>query len=139
MRRFYQLTYLVRPDLKRATDFCEKINALIQKQGGILGKTGRPQKRSLGESISKKEQDFKQALMNSVSFYLDHQKIQDLRQRLEDKDQILRLLLSKAKEPKKSQTQNKSSATRRPKEKKEKPSKVDSQKVEQKIEEVLEE
>lgn len=139
MRRFYQLTYLVRPDLKRATDFCEKINALIQNQGGILGKTGTPQKRSLGESISKKGKDFKQALMNSVSFYLDPQKIQDLKQELEDKDQILRLLLSKAKQPKKSQVRNKSSATRRAKQKKEKPSKVDSQKVEQKIAEIVSE
>lgn len=143
--KFYELTYLVRPEKKEVQSFCEKVNSLIQEQGGILEKIKRPEKLNLSYPIQSQNQFFENAFLASLDFYLDQTKLRELEKKLKKQD-VLRFVIL-AKKPKKiSSAMAKKTLT---KEKKpplttsevvrRRPKKVELKEIEKKLEEILKE
>lgn len=96
--RYYELAYLINPNLSEneAKDLKEKINSLIQEEGGILDiKEENFFKRELSYPIEKKTE----AWFTFVDFYFPPQKIEEFKKKLEKKEEILRLLIFQKKKP----------------------------------------
>jgi len=134
--KLYELTYLIAPELseEEARDFSQKINSLIQNQGGILEKTEKPEKRSLGYPFKKGVKFIETAFVCSLNFYLKAQKLIILEQILQKEENILRFSFFK-KRIKKTPAKNQ----RRKKVHKSKKKKVELKEIEEKIEEILKE
>jgi ribosomal protein S6 len=122
--RYYQLTYLLSPELKK--EEVEKIEnelkSFFQKEG-IFDKIEPPLKRGLFYPIKKKNE----ALLGSIYFYLETQKIKMLEKKLKNEEKILRYLITGEKAPKKIKVEKKTA----------KPKKVELKEIEKKIEEIL--
>lgn len=134
--QYYELTYLVRPDVKEVQSFCESINSLIQEEGGILERIERPKKMALGYQFKKQGQYLDNAYVSSLSFYLDRKKIEALEKKIAKKQGLLRFSLLKKKAKKPSKALKKVAKRKRPSQKP-KPKKVELKKIEEKIEEIL--
>lgn len=96
--RYYELAYLITPDLseKEAKDLKEEINSLIQERGGILDvKEESFTKKELSYPIKKK----KEAWFTFVDFYFPPDKIEEFKKNLEKRSQILRVLVFQKKKP----------------------------------------
>ena len=91
--KHYELTYLISPDLleKEAIELSEKIGSFIQEQGGTLGSNKKPVKKRLGQPIKNKTL----AYFGIWNFHLEPEKLGALKKTLEEKQKILRYLLSK--------------------------------------------
>ncbi len=92
--RFYQLTYLISPELslEELKSLQEKINSLIQKEAGVLNEINLPIKKRLSFPIKKN----KEAFLADLSFHLEPGKLKNLEKELELEKKILRyLILSK--------------------------------------------
>jgi|Deesub1362B_J571_1020462.scaffolds.fasta_scaffold02620_4 ribosomal protein S6 len=128
--RYYELSYLISPDLSEteAKDFAQRVLEVVQGEGGILGKTQDPQRKMLCYKIKKK--DF--AYLSSLDFYLDPGKMESLEKKLKAKGEILRYLIfqkpvEKIKVPKIPEIKK----VEKPKEK------VELEEIEKKLEEIL--
>jgi small subunit ribosomal protein S6 len=129
--RYYELTYLISPDLseEELKTFSEKINSLIQDQGGILDKSSKIIKKSLAYPIKEKGSAF----LKSITFYLNGEKLSSLEKSLKKDKKILRFLLLNKPLPK---------TTKKPllkPEKKKIREKVELKDIEKKLEEILKE
>lgn len=97
--RFYELAYLIKPDSsgEEIEDFSQKIRDFVQLQGGITKNATRPSKRRLGTPIKKQGE----ALLGTVDFYLNPEKLGAMQKELTSDDRVLRFLLATKQEPKK--------------------------------------
>jgi ribosomal protein S6 len=126
--RYYQLTYLISPDLSKEElkSLTEKINSLIQEEGGILANSEKPERKDLAFEIKKKNSAF----LAGINFYLKPEKIEKLEKKIKSEEKILShlILTKKAKKPK--------IAERKRKIKREK---VEISEIEKKLKEILDE
>ena len=97
--KFYELTYLIKPDISREEieHFSQKIRDFVQLQGGITKSATGPSKRRLGSPIKKQGE----ALLGTVDFYLNPEKLEAMQKELTSDDRVLRFLLAIKQEPKK--------------------------------------
>ncbi len=96
--KYYDLTYLITSDLSEseANELSQQIISSLQDKGAILQTTKTPQRRELAYPIKEK----RSAYLGVVTFYLkDPAHSEDIRQELENTEQILRLLLLQPDEP----------------------------------------
>jgi len=89
--KLYELTYLISEGLpeEEIKTSQEKINNLIQKEGGVLEKTNYSIKKILGYSVKKKGN----AYLTSLNFCLEPVKLENLEKELKSNSQILRYLI----------------------------------------------
>lgn len=90
--KLYQLTYLISPDLneeelKKTT---QTIEELIQTNEGNLAKVEKPIKTRLGSPIRHKDSAF----LNSLNFYINSEKLENLLQKLSALESILRFSIN---------------------------------------------
>jgi small subunit ribosomal protein S6 len=135
--RYYELGYLIAPNLseEELKSFSEKINSLIQEQGGVLGKISKEKKTRLGYSIKDKSSAF----LTTLTFHLKPERLNALEKQLEENKQILRYFILKKKEPKKLEVIKKPLPKVKVSEDKPKKAKVELKDIEKKLEEILEE
>lgn len=133
---FYQLTYLISPEIDEPKSLHQKLIDLIQNQEGILKSKQSPQSRKLGYSIKPKlsSNSFSKAWVGRLNFYFDSQTITDLKQKILNQDQILRMMLIAKPEPKPSK---KKTSKPSPKKKKKKKKKVELKDIDKKLDEIL--
>jgi len=86
--KLYEFTYLISPessedDLKT---FGEKINSLIQNEGGILDEVAAPLKKDLAYPIKKQTS----AYLTTLVFRLSSEKLENLEKKIKAEDKILR-------------------------------------------------
>jgi ribosomal protein S6 len=86
--KLYELTYLIsaessEEDLKTLQ---EKINSLIQNEGGILDEVALPKKIELAYPIKKQMS----AYLTAFSFRLSSEKLENLEKKIKAEDKILR-------------------------------------------------
>jgi len=124
--KYYELTYLISPDLdeKEAKDLSEKINGFIPELTGIIKNNSEPEKKSLGYSINEKSEAF----LVSLNFSLETDKVIELEKKIKLEKEILRHIITRKEERKKSEKIEK-------KEIREK--KVDLEGIDEKIDEIL--
>jgi len=134
--KFYELTYLIRPEVGQAQSFSEKINSLIQEKGGILDKIKKPEKTILAYEMKQGSKYFKTAFLCSLNFYLDSKKIKNLKEKLKKEKEILRFSFFK-KEVKRALEDPKKVSKRRKPPLRRKPEKVELKKIEEKIKEIV--
>lgn len=96
--KFYELTYLISPDLseKELKAVQEKINSFILEEEGVLIETNSVVKKSLAYPIKKKSSAF----LAIVSFKLNPEKLINLEKKLKLEKAILRYILLAKKLPK---------------------------------------
>lgn len=130
--KLYQLTYLITPELneEQIKGLQEKINSLIQKEGGILSEAKKEVKKRLFSSIKKNNQAF----LATLNFQLKPEKIEILEKEIKQNPKILRYLILSQNLPKKVIQPIKSKGAK-PKQKK----KVELKDIEKKLEEILQE
>lgn len=89
--KYYELTYLISPHLstEEAKAFSEKINSLIEKEGGILSELKNPTQQKLAYPIKKEVR----AYLSSLTFHLLPEKLENLKMKLKTLPEILRFLL----------------------------------------------
>jgi ribosomal protein S6 len=131
---FYQLTYLISPDIDQNTleSFPEKISTLIQKEGGIVRETKNPVKKRLGYQIKKKESAF----LAVLNFEVQAEKINAIEKKLKGESDILRYLIIAGEPPKIERIPEKVFGPPA-KAEKTKEEKVALQEIEKKLEEIL--
>jgi small subunit ribosomal protein S6 len=124
--RYYQLAYLLSPELKK--EEIEKIQkdltSFFEKEG-VLDKVEEPLKRTLFYPIKKKTEAF----LGAIYFYLESEMIKELEKKLRGEEKILRYLIVSEKAPKRIKVEKKIA----------KPKKVELKEIEKKIEEILKE
>lgn len=87
----YELTYLILSELseEKIKSLEEKINSLIQEEGGILGEINSPTKRKLAYSINKKDE----AYLANLNFQIKPGGLNILEKKLRAEGEILRYLI----------------------------------------------
>lgn len=123
--RYYQLTYLLSPELSKEEmkKVEEKLMNLLQKEGGGFDKFDVPLKRSLFYPIKK----FKEVFLGSLYFFIETENLKNLEKGLKSEEKILRYLITSEKAPKKIPIIKKVV----------KPKKVELKEFEKKLEEIL--
>lgn len=132
--RFYELTYLIKPDLSEQglRDLSEKVNSFIQEEGGILDKGLKEVRKKLGYPIQKQGTAF----LRTTTFYLGPEKLGSLEKKIKETSEILRYIFLTKKTPKAvSEIKTKPRAPKKIKPK----IKVELKEIEKKLEEILEE
>lgn len=126
--RYYELSYLASPKLKEEElkALQERVILALRKEGGDLDEEIPPMKRTLAYPIKKENEAF----LVSLSFFLEGQKIENLKKELEKEKDILRFLIFQKKAPKEKLENEK---LKKP----EKPKKVSLEELEEKLEEIL--
>jgi len=89
--RFYELTYLVTPDLSEEDlkTLSQGINDFIEQEKGVLGEKTGPIKQKLGCPIKKKAGAF----LVILNFSLNPENLEKLEKKLKDENQILRYII----------------------------------------------
>lgn len=89
--RYYELTYLVSPEIQETEvkDIHQRLNSFIQEKGGILDSSIPPEKINLSYQIKK----LSQAFLISQSFYLKPEEINNFRNKIKSESNIIRFLL----------------------------------------------
>ncbi len=154
--KYYELTYLISSEIKEEIikELTEEINSFIQKEKGIITKSKSPFPETLAYPIKKQ----KTAFWVSSEFYLNPEKIEELRKKLKKKTEVLRFMLVSKKMPNKpafakdsagkkekvatepTALSSEAQEERRRTDEKEKPEKkVELKEIEKKLEEILNE
>ena len=129
--RFYELTYLISPELnpQELKDFSQKVDSLISKFGKVI-KSEQPKKIKLAYPIQKKEEAF----LTTFEFEAEPEKADNLKKELQNESKIMRFLLIKKKKIEKAKKELKPK-----KEKPEPEKKVELKEIEEKLERILKE
>ncbi|MFQ6049710.1 MAG: 30S ribosomal protein S6, partial [Candidatus Paceibacterales bacterium] len=129
--KLYELTYLISPQLseKDLKDAQERMNSLIQEEGGILNEVNLPTKKRLAYPVKKE----KEAFGATLSFNLKPEKLKNLVKNLKSEVQILRYLILTKPHIKEISGRGKRLA-KKPKLRKKK---VELKEIEKKLEEIL--
>lgn len=126
--KYYELTYLVSPDLQESEvkDIEQKLNSFIQEKGGILDSSLLPERMKLSYEIKK----MKQAFLISQNFYLKPEEIKNLENKIRPEKNIIRFLLFNKKTFKEEKTPKRRSIKKTGK-------KAELKDIEKKLEEIL--
>lgn len=124
--RYYELAYLIsskvnQEELKKIQD---KVINEIKELGGVLEEENPALKRSLAYEIKKE----KVAFLVSLTFFLEPEKVSKLKEKIKQEKEILRYLIFQKKAPKEKIFQMK---------RMKKPKKVELEKIEEKLTEIL--
>ena len=125
----YELTYLISPDLspEEIKVFQEKIDSLLKEEGGRIEELKFPFRKKLAYPIKRRSE----AYFGNLNFYLSPERLDNFEKKLKKEPKILRYLILKKEVPKKIEIPK-----IKPKLiKKEK--KVELEKIEEKLEEIL--
>lgn len=97
--RFYELTYLISPDLseEEIKVLQEKIKSLIQEEEGLLNKEGESIKERLAYPIKKNNT----AISMTINFQLEPEKLTNLEKKIKSEKCLLRYIILAKKLPKK--------------------------------------
>ncbi len=137
MLRNYELTYLISPELSQEElkSSQEKIISLIQNEGGIFNEANSPIKKNLFYPIKKKQSAF----LVSLAFQLAPEKLDALEKQLRAEEKILRYLIISKQKIKPIATFRKRMILKKPliPRKKAADEKVELEKIEKKLEEIL--
>lgn len=125
----YQLSYLISSDLseEEIKNFQEKINSLIEKEGGILNRIEKPSKKKLAYPVKKRGL----ASLLALDFQVNPEGLANIERKLKEEDQILRYLLITKK------LEVFPEISIKPKKEIEKLKKVELKEIEKKLEEIL--
>jgi small subunit ribosomal protein S6 len=131
--KLYELNYLISPDLseEELKIFQEKINSNIQNEGGKLEKIKLPIRKKLAYLIKKKGG----AYLVTSDFYFLPEKLENLEKKLKAESNILRYLILTKEVLKKIEIPQIVPEAKVPKVKKEK--KVELEKIDEKLKEIL--
>ncbi|MEF8847155.1 MAG: 30S ribosomal protein S6 [Candidatus Paceibacterota bacterium] len=131
---YYELTYLLNPKLEDPESSIEDLVDTIRDQGAELDSKTDAEEIKLGSSIKPKLGDevLEKALAGSIEFYLESAKVNDLRDKLSQKRDVLRVMIVKKKEE--STEPEPESQTEQEEDKK-----VELEDIDQKLDEILEE
>jgi len=129
----YELTYLISPDLseEELKIFLEKIDSFLEEEGGKSEGLKLPIKKRLAYPIKKKNEGY----FGILNFYLSPEKLENFEKKLKKVPEILRYLLLRKGLLKKIEIPRIRPKAKAPKVKKEK--KVELEKIEEKLEEIL--
>ena len=96
--KFYELTYLISPDLseEEIKVLQEKVTSLIQEEG-ILSEVGSSIRKTLAYPIKKKQSAFS----TTLSFQISPERLENLEKKLKAESKVLRYLILTKKLPKK--------------------------------------
>ena len=124
--RYYEISYLISPEVskEKLRKIQEDIILAIREFGGILDEENPALKRTLAYEIKKK----KEAFLVSLTFFLLPEKVESLKKKIDEEKEILRYLIFQRKAPEEKKKRVK---------KVEKPKKVELEKIEEKLEEIL--
>lgn len=128
--KYYELTYLLNPNLEQPESLVEELINLIKDQEGNLESKDNLEQTELGSPIKPKLEDesLSEVLMGTLNFHFEEDKINSLRERVEQKKGVLRtILLTKEEQP------------AEPKSQQEQQEKVELEDIDQKLDEILEE
>ena len=126
--KLYEIAYITDPSIspKDADSLQERISSVITKGGGVVQKSGSPQRKTLAYSVKKN----KEAYFSSLEFSLEEDKVKEIEEEVKKEKNILRHLL--VKNPKIKETERRSE-----KKKSLKPEKAKLQEIDKKIEEIV--
>ena len=129
--KIYELAYLISPEISESElkDFQEKINSLIQQEGGILNRTSSPTKKELAYPVKKKNEAF----LTNLNFSLEPAKLESLEKKVRSEKKILRYLILTKPRTKKILVRTK----KLPKKPIPKEKKVELKEIEKKLKEIL--
>lgn len=127
----YELTYLVSPDLsgEQVQTLTEKIADYVTEETGIIIKTSKPSKISLGYLIKKRGEAF----LVSIDFSLNPEKIINIEKNILKEGDILRHLVIIKEEKKEAPVRTRI----KPKTEESQSTKVELKEIDKKIEEIL--
>ncbi len=136
--KFYELTYLISLDVSddELRESQRRLQTLIENDGGVLSSAGLPVKRSLAYPIQKRNS----ARLATILFYMPQDKIPDLMTKLKTEKSILRFLLFSRREKfiaRKAKRERSQISAPGAKAKEVRESKVELERIEEKIEELL--
>ncbi len=88
--KYYEVSYLISPEVlaEETTALASEILALIQKEGGLITKSGNPKPRTLSYQIKKQGAAFEV----NVEFSLEPEKIAVIEDRIKKEPKVLRYL-----------------------------------------------
>jgi len=123
---FYEIAYLISPEIEpeKIKEIQKEVISLLRKQEGEIEEETPPLKRTLAYPIKKQ----KEAFLVSLTFWMEPSKIKNFKKDIEKIKEILRYLIVKKKAPKKILEIKKPAK---------KPKKVELEKLEEKLEEIL--
>jgi ribosomal protein S6 len=124
--KYYEISYLISPqvDKEKLKKIQKDVILAIRENGGILDEENPALKRTLAYEIKKK----KEAFLVSLTFFLPPENVGNLKKKIEEEEAILRYLIFQRKAPEEKKEKVK---------KIEKPKKVELEKIEEKLEEIL--
>lgn len=131
--KLYELTYVISPELseEELKIFQEKISSAIQNEGGKLEKAKVPMRKKLAYPIKNKSE----AYLLTSDFYFLPEKLENLEKKLKAESNILRYLILAKEVPRRIEIPQIVPEAKIPKVKKEK--KVELEKIEEKLKEIL--
>lgn len=129
----YELAYLISSDVteEELKNNTEKVISLIQEEGGVLGNLGKPEKRKLGYPIKGKQEAF----LVCVDFSINPEKIKKIKDVIDSKSEILRDIITVKEKEVEAKKKRSIAGKRSLKTSKEK--KVELEKIDEKIDEIL--
>lgn len=132
----YELTYLLNPNLDEPKSSKEDVVETIKSQGAELESQSELEKTELGAPIKPKleKETLEEALMGTVEFEFQPNEINNLKERISQKRDVLRVILVK----KKGTTEAKTEPEPQPQQEDEE-KKVELEDIDQKLDEILEE
>lgn len=131
--QYYELTYLLNSNIDEPKSSIEDIVETINKRDVELDSKSNVEQIELGSSIKPKlgEKRLEKALMGTVEFHLEASEVNELREELNQKREVLRTMIVKKKEepvePEQEQQQE------------EEDKKVELEDIDQKLDDILEE
>jgi len=135
MQRFYELTYLILPQLeeKEALSLDKEIRSFITQFDGAKIQGELPvTKRKLGLPVN----GFESAYLASIDFFFEPKNLKELKRKIEEKKEILRYILFKKRKkeiaPLKEKEETKTPSPSKT------PKKVELKDLDKKLEEILE-
>src|SRR6056297_2611221 len=98
--KYYELTYLINPNVDEPKSSVEELVDAIQDQGGELDSKTDAEEIKLGSSIKPKlgKEVLEKALVGSIEFYSEPAKVNELRENISQKREVLRVMIVKKKE-----------------------------------------
>jgi len=140
MKRYYELTFIANPTLepKEIENLINSVKEAILALEGEIKNELQPKAIQLAYPVKK----FKNAHLVSFDLELEGEKAEELKKRLDQKEEILRYILFRKQAPKiipqKEKIQPPSPKTEKPESKKiKKPVKVELEEIDKKLEEIL--
>ncbi len=134
--RFYKVSFLVPQSLKdeEVQSIISEAEKIIQDQNGILLEEREKEKAKLGYEIKGTNHVF----LVSIKFQVEEEDVTDIKKKLQEKENILRVLLERKRE--KAEKRKREVRPKSPEKKtSEKKTKVELKEIEEKLEEILDE